>query len=521
MKLDAHKLNTVLRDLCERDFGFFIAYFFRVRKKSPFVMNAHHELMIADAVDVVGGHVQNLIENVPPRYSKTEIFVVMFVAWCFARNPKCEFIHLSYSDQLVMDNSDAIKALMKSREYQKLWPEVRVTPHRDSKSAWGTVQGGTFLATTPSGSLTGFGAGRMDEYNEDTDTFTFSGCLLIDDPLKPDDARYDTPRKNANRRWIETIKSRRNSPRTPTICIMQRIHTDDFAAELLRDKALRWMHRKMPALIDEGLPTERALWPAKHSVQELKDMRDAVNDRGQPNPIARETFAAQMQQQPTPAGGGLVLEEWWRFFADWNEARNACTFFFITADTAYTENKANNDPSALQLWGAMGHRRLFLLDRVRGFWEFPELMKSAVAFIRKHSYAKRVYIENKASGPSLAQQLRRGLRTAASLSATKHNATQVLLWNPKQYHFPADKVGRVKFATMEIHAGNVWLPNPDIPGFEWVWEFIDEHSAFTETDTHAHDEDVDCETMAVSVWTRHGGGERGKANKERTASGGG
>lgn len=516
MKLDGHKLREVTRNLCERDFRFFVAYFFRVRKRSNFIFNDHHDLMISDAVDVAGGHVQNLIENVPPRYSKTEIFVVMFVAWCYARNPKCEFIHLSYSDQLVMDNSDAIKNLMKSREYQRLWPTVRITNNRDSKGAWGTVQGGTFLATTPAGALTGFGAGRMDEYDEATGVFTFSGCLLIDDALKPDDARYDTPRKNTNRRWIETIKSRRNSPRTPTICIMQRIHQDDFTAELLRDKALRWMHRRLPALIDEGLPTERALWPAKHSVEALKDMRDAVNDRGQPNPVARETFASQMQQDPAPEGGGLVREEWWRFYNSWQEARNRCTFFFITADTAYTESQAN-DPSALQLWGAEGRQRLYLLDRVRGFWEFPELMKVAAAFVAKHPYAKRVYIENKASGASLAQMLRKHLRGARRpLTRDAAGGTQILLWKPKTYRFPEDKVGRVKFATTEYHAGNVWLPNPDAPGFFWCWEFIDEHSAFTETDTHAHDEDVDCATMAVSVWTRHGGGVRGKANQQAT-----
>jgi hypothetical protein len=50
----------------------------------------------------------------------------------------------------------------------------------------------------------------------------------------------------------------------------------------------------------------------------------------------------------------------------------------------------------------------------------------------------------------------------------------------------------------------VWLPDPD--QWPWVWEFVDEHSAFTLDDSHAHDDDVDGETMAVSIWTHQGGG---------------
>lgn len=500
-QVDARHLIHVTRKMCEEDFTFFASYFFHVLKKTKFQFNQHHHDIISDLAAVHRGDIQNLIENLPPRYSKTALCVVLFVAWCYAKNPKCEFIHLSYSEPLVMTNSDQIRDLIKSVEFQQLWPHIKIVPHKDSKSAWATVQGGTFYAAPSGGSVTGFGAGRMDEYNPETGEFVFSGGILIDDPLKPDDARHDTIREGVNRRWDETIKSRRNSPRTPVIVIMQRIHQKDFTAMLLGDTELQWTHRKMCALIDEGLETERALWPAKHTVEMLKAMRDKKNDRGQSNPIAGEAFSGQYQQDPRPAGGGIIREEWWRYYASLEEVKNRCTFFFITADTAYTQNESN-DPSALQLWGAEGRQRLYLLDRIRGFWEFPDLLKNTAAFWEKHPYAKRLYIENKASGPSLGQSIRKA-RTKKILD----NGGTVVLWKPKAYAFPEDKLGRVKLASYQIHAGLVWLPGPDIA--PWVHEFVDEHSAFTENDTHAHDEDVDCETMAVSVWTKLGGGKRG------------
>lgn len=498
----------VLREECEADFAFFARYFFKVRKKSKFRWSHHHQQAAEDLQAMHRGEIQNLIENWPPRYSKTELCIVLFVAWCYAKNPRCEFMHLSYSAPLAMVNSDAIREILKSKEFLQLWPHIQIRPSADSKQAWETVQGGRFYAQHAGGSVTGFGAGRLDEW--DGETFTFSGGLLIDDPLKPDDARHETLREGVNRRWTETIKSRRNSQRTPTLCIMQRIHKSDFTAELSKDDsftkpdgdASRFLHRKLKALIDEGLPTERALWPEKHSVEQLKAMRHQKNERGEANPIAVETFDAQMQQEPTPIGGGIIKEHWWRYYSSIEEVRQRCTWFYITADTAYTSDNAN-DPSSIQLWGAEGKKRLYLLDRLHGWWEFPELVKNMNAFWLKHPQAKRLYIEAKASGMSLAQTLRRN-RPLQLIEA----GTKVELWKPKDWGYPDDKVGRMKEWSHQVHGGVVWLPTEEqLPG---VKPFVDEHSSFTANDTHDHDDDCDGATMAGSIWTRKGGGIRTK-----------
>lgn len=503
----------VLREELEGSFELFARYFFRVRKGTRFVFSDHHRIICEDLLAMWRGEVQNLITNMPPRYSKTELCVILFVAWCYVRNPRCEFIHLSYSLPLAMENSDAIREVIKSHEFQLLWPHIQVRPNKDSKQAWETVQGGKFYATQAGGSVTGFGAGRLDEYDEQTGGFTFAGCILIDDPLKPDDARHDTLRKAVNRRWTETIQSRRNSPRTPVHCVMQRIHLDDFSATLAQDPdfanppggAERMRHRKLPALIDEDLPTERALWPAKHTVQALKLMKYKRNDRGQDNPLAGETFSGQYQQDPTPAGGGIVREAWWRYYANLEEVKRRCTWFIITADTAYTSDTAN-DPSSIQFWGAEGKKRLYLLDAIHGWWEFPDLVKEMIGFWDAHREAKQLYIENKASGPSLAQTIRRQRTHELQRSNAK-----VVLWVPKHYRYPDDKVGRMKEWSHQVHAGCIWLPGEGAwPSHKTVEaaSFVDEHSAFTADDTHLHDDRCDGATMAGSVWTKKGGGVR-------------
>lgn len=483
---------TRIRERCEQDFEFFVRYFFKARKGSRFLFSDHHKQICEELMAVHRGDVTNLIINIGPRFSKTELVVIMFSAWCYVRNPRCEFIHLSYSASLVMENSDSIREILKSHEFRQLWPHITIKDNKDAKGAWATVQGGQFLAAPAGGSVTGFGAGRLDETDKEGN-YTFSGAIIIDDPLKPDDARHDTLREAVNRRWDETIKSRRNSPRTPTIVIMQRIHEKDFTATLLADTELKWRHVCMPALLDEGLPTQRSLWPDKFSVEQLIAMRDKKNDRGDVNPIARAVFRSQYQQRPSSIDGDLIKAEWWKYYASKEEVLERCSFLFFTADTAYTSNSAN-DPSSLMLWGAERDKRLYLLDRISGWWEFPRLLTKAKEFWDKgQPRAGRMYVEAKASGLSLVQSLRgQGIAAVA--------------WKPSDYKYPDDKVGRVNEASWNIFCGDVWLPDPEIA--PWVVEVVDQASAFTNDDSHDHDDDVDNITMAVSVWTRYGGGTK-------------
>lgn len=482
-----------IRERCEEDFTFFVRYFFKAQKGSKFIFNDHHETLCNELMSVYRGEVQNLIINIPPRHSKTELAVIMFSAWCLMKNPRSEFIHLSYSNGLALDNSDRVRDILKSQEFQQLWPHIGIKANKDAKGSWSTTDGGVFMATAAGGSVTGFGAGRLDEC--DSGDFVFSGCVLIDDPLKPDDARHDVKREAVNRRWDETIKSRRNSPRTPTIVIMQRIHEKDFTATLLADTELEWRMVSMPALIDEGMPTERSLWPAKFSVEQLRAMRDKKNDQGEVNPVARSVFNAQYQQRPASVEGGMLKASWWRYYADREEIIGRCTLFFFTADTAYTKNQAN-DPSSMMLWGAERGKRLYLLDRMTGYWEFPDLLRNAGDFWQTQPKASGFYIEAKASGLSLIQTLRK-----AGVKAKP--------WKPRDYGYPDDKTGRVKEASWNVFSGDVWLPDPE--EYPWVESIVDQASAFTPDDTHAHDDDVDCITMAVSIWTRHGGGtQRGQ-----------
>jgi len=457
-----------IRERCEEDFEFFVRYFFKHRKGVKFVFNDHHHVICQDLMDVYNGTHQGYILNIPPRYSKTEVVVILFTVWCYVKNPKCEFIHLSYAQPLVLENSDAIRTVIKSAEFIQLWPHIKTKDNKDAKGAWATSANGMFLATPAGGPITGFGAGRMDEWNEDTGEFKFSGAILIDDPLKPDDARHPTMLAASNKRWDETIKSRRNSPKTPVVLVMQRLHEEDFTTELLKDTSVKWFHRKMSAIVDEGGPKERALWPAKHDLETLKKMKAK----------SPYTFSGQYDQKPSPLGGGLIKGAWFGRYKVLPRQK----YRKIYVDTAQ-KTKERHDYSVFEVWGHGEDGNIYLLDLKRDKWESPDLRKNAKDFWNKHrgvpsethGHLRQMRVEDKASGTDLIQSLKRDKASPIPIFAQQRNI---------------DKVTRVGDASPYIEAGFVFIPDPEL-GLPWVSDFVSECESFTSDDTHAYDDQID------------------------------
>lgn len=262
---------------------------FEYVNKTPYIVGEHH-IRICRALDeVVKGSIRKLIINIAPRYGKTQLASIMFIAYGLAINPESKFIHLSYSGQLTQDNSVAVKDVLNS-EYFKAVFDTRVKFGSDTKAKWDTEQGGGLYATSTLGQITGFGAGKTDKENEVDDSF--AGAIVIDDPLKPEDALSDNIREQVNRRFETTIRNRVNSRRTPIIIIMQRLHEHDLCGYLQEAEPEEWTVLSLPCIIQEN-NEERALWPHKHSLEELHKLEK----------ISPFVFETQYMQNPTPMEG--------------------------------------------------------------------------------------------------------------------------------------------------------------------------------------------------------------------------
>lgn len=298
----------------------FTKFFFRARGE-VFIPGDHHPQIEEALLKVEQGIIKNLLITIAPRFGKTQIATIDWPARCIAKNPRAKFIHLSYSDDLALDNSGKCRETIGSKEYQELWP-VKIKPDSDSKKKWYTEQGGGMYATAAGGPVTGFGAGSLadvvdgteeDEFEdffagrqeEDIDPNLFYGAIIIDDPIKVDDAYNERAREIVNKRLNSTIKNRRNSRNTPIIVIMQRLHPDDLSGFILNGgMGEEFHHLNLTAIVDFKQPTERSLWPAKHTLEELKQMLEADHD----------VFMAQYMQDPSPEEGVFFKREWFRRF---------------------------------------------------------------------------------------------------------------------------------------------------------------------------------------------------------------
>ena len=185
------------RAICVHGDGLYFARFFlKERTASKMIISPHHVVLQKALQATIDGKISRLIITMPPGYSKTTLAAINYMARGLAINPRARFMHLSYSHALALLNSATARDIMKSEPFQQMWP-MKTRDDADSKSMWWTTRGGGVYATSTRGQVTGFRAGQMDHAPAN-----FTGALIIDDPVKPDDAHSMIMREGVDRKSV-------------------------------------------------------------------------------------------------------------------------------------------------------------------------------------------------------------------------------------------------------------------------------------------------------------------------------
>lgn len=301
---------------------------------------------------------KNLIINIAPRFGKSKI-VEYFIAWGYCVNKNCNNIYTSYSDALVRKFSGEIMQVMSSPLYQNIFG-IEISADSKSKSLWKIVDGGEMRATSMGGSITGFGAGLASG--------EWGGAIIVDDPLKADEARSSVKKEHSIEYFRDTLSTRKNSNNTPTIIIMQRLAVDDLVGFLKKNNPNDYNVLEVKALDENNL----SIWEERLSTENLLKMREE-------NP---SLFYAQYQQTPRIDGGNLFKDN--MFIR--GPLPNDFDFTFITCDTAYKE-KEDNDYTVAGYFGVRsfndGTKRLYLLDVFRNKIKASDCEAYLVPFFQK------------------------------------------------------------------------------------------------------------------------------------------
>jgi len=197
-----------------------------------FFDSPHLAILAAKLEDCAAGKCKRLILCLPPRSLKSIIASVAFPAWLLGNDPNRQVICASYGQSLADKHARDTRTIMLSAGYRRAFA-TRLSPQKHSVDDFMTTKGGFRMATSVGGMLTGRGG----------DT------LIIDDPLKPDDAFSESLRQAVNDWYDTTLRSRLNSKQDGVIIVvMQRLHQDDLVGHLLEKE--HWDVLRFPAIAE-------------------------------------------------------------------------------------------------------------------------------------------------------------------------------------------------------------------------------------------------------------------------------
>lgn len=432
---------------------------------------------------------RDIVINVPPRTSKSNIFSIVFPVWCWVRNPSFRLFTATYSSDLSKNFSFKSITIIKSEWFQSLWGDKFSIGKTDGgkESVGHTVnnKGGERKTASTTSNLTGFGG----------------SIGIIDDPVNPEQANSPAAINVVTNWYKETLPSRLNNQNVGVfITIMQRLSEND-PSQLLIDKGDRTLHICLPARKKPGAVIKI---PSASKLDHLKFYEDGAlfpgllgNEvlDGMEEDFSPLTFATQYQQQPAPPSGIHLKKEHMLLVTkeDFDrESRNRRKIWHFFGDTSYGEKnlKGDSDPSGVLACCQIG-KDLFIRGAFSEVVPSEDLPQWYTRWCMTHGFIKGksiLKLEPKSSGPTVVGLLRKEKK----LTVDKYRFPRrggITMNTSKEERFKAI----VPYIASGLESGgNVYF----IVG-DWFEAFENQVTTFPNA---KNDEFADLLTMAVLEW---------------------
>jgi len=436
------------------DFQLFIKYTHFAFNKVEFVFKPFHIKVIKklQAIAFQENEKRNLALSLPVGAGKS-LIVEYFIAWTFCRNINLAYLYTSHNRTNIMKLSREVKDILQHPFIKGLFG-LKLKDDEASKINWsfdGAINRTGLVATT-----TGSGSTGADSGNPGVDGF--SGGIILDDPIDSGEIRSQIALAEVIRFYDEKLATRRRTPTTPSIVIMQRLCVGDLIGWLKETQREDWDFVEVPAIDEEG----RSFWPERYPVAELETIR-----RSNPS-----KFYAQYQQNPIVDDGTAIFK---KDGFNWYEELPKFERVVQSWDTAFKVG-TQNDYSVCTTWGIVETQfgeNYYLVDVWRGKAEYPQLKERFLERTQRFSPFLSL-VEDKASGQSILQDLKQ----------LGNNRLQGI--KPD-----SDKVSRAAAPSDMIARGLVYLPRQA----SWLDSFLDEMLTFP---NGANDDQCDSVTQFLN-----------------------
>lgn len=372
-----------------------------------------------------------LVINVPPRNGKSILASVALPCFLLGRDPSLTIICASYSMDLATKFSRDSRAIMQTAWYQQLFPGT-ILGNKVTETELQTTQYGGRLAASVCGTLTGRGG----------------DVIIIDDPMKGDDAESGSALKSVRTWHADTLASRAdNKSKSRQLLVMQRLHQDDLSGHLLASG--QWEHLSLPAIATEperipvgpnGMVWTRQvgdlLDPEQEPLNVLESLRHEMGTR---------SFSAQYLQDPMPETNDMFHWDWFRTYSELPSLSTNGMRWFASWDLA--TKPGDNHDWTVGVIGVLFRSNLYIKDVKRFRGGLPDVLER-MKDVRREYPGIITIIEDAGNGPAAHQTLQR--EGVANLRLVKPvGAKDVRFYSIT----PAIEKGRV-----HIPASAPWLP---------------------------------------------------------------
>jgi predicted phage terminase large subunit-like protein len=402
---------------------------------------------------------KDIIINLPFRSGKSTLISEIFPVWVAIKSSgKLSILNICSTQALAVKSSRLSKLIISSSWFKDRFADrVQLVMDNKSKASYSYTGGGHRLAMGIDSSIIGQGA----------------DIIIIDDPNDPADNASDLALRRVISTYKDVIYSRLNNNKVGIrILLQQRIHENDLCGYLLQNNSADYTHICLPAVLNKFVTPEYIeyyegdlFWTTRFSHSELLNYQKILSN---------QAYASQLMQSPSALEGDLIKRSWFKIITQLEFALLNRGKMILFVDTSYTDNR-KNDPTAILLCTVVKNN-IYIL-KAEEFWkEFYEIIEILKEWAALYNVSK-IYIEPKASGLSIIQELKRQIRGTTSV---------MKIDNPTK-----SKIERVNSISPYLNNGRVILVKDN-----WNEVLLNQISAFP---FGLHDDLVDTLTYSVKT----------------------
>ena len=438
IKLEAKK------ELARRDFW----YYCKLLGKKDFYNDKKEYLkdLCNQLQNFIDSNKKILVINMPPRFGKSYT-ATLFVQWLLGRNNRLKIMTGSYNETLSSTFAKQVRDMIATEQtqgvtvYRDIFPDTKIKYGEASMNKWALEgsQVSNYLATSPTGTATGFGA----------------DLIVIDDLIKNSEEAYNSNVLEKHIDWFTNTMLSRTEKGFKLIIIMTRWASNDLAGFILSNYD-DVVHINYKAINDDGTPLDEGTLSLEDFEFKTKNM-------------SKEIVYANYQQEPIDIKGRLYSE--FKTYVDLPKEK-------IVKISAYCDTADTGEDFLCNIIYADCKDSAYILDIIYTK-EAMEITEPMVAEAYKKFNVNVADIESNNGGRAFARNIER-------ITRDKGNYKTVVKW----FHQSGNKIAR-------ILSNSAWVNNNIYMPVDWKnkWsEFAKDIISYQKEGKNKHDDAPDALT---------------------------